>query len=104
MDFLTKEYDSHYENMNQNALRAELLAQLYFPEIVDEVKNIKVLTNVIWGQQHRYFDSEEHAQKQKQEILNEFAKHSTHLVEKCSLVMDLLCDFNEVGVMEKEVV
>lgn len=97
MNFSTKAYNLHYEKMNQLVLRAELLTQLYFPEVIDEVKNINVLTNVIWGQQQRYFGSEEYAQNQRQEILNEFAKYSSQLVEKCSLVMELLCDFNDVG-------
>ncbi len=89
-----KEYDMHYEKMNQFVLRAELLAHLYFPEVFEEVKKVCELTNLIWGQQQNYFGYAKEMNLNRQEILNNIVRDSSDLQRKCSLIMNKLSSSN----------
>jgi hypothetical protein len=90
----SKEYDMHYEEMNQIALRVELLAHLYFPELIEEVKGICGLTNIIWGQQQRIFGHSEKNNQDQQIIRNNIVQYSSELGGKCLMIMNSLSSNN----------
>lgn len=94
LDNSFKEYDMHYEKMVQVVLRAELLSHLYFPEVLDEVKNVGRLTNLMWGQQQSYFGYAKEKNQNRQEILNNIVQDSKEIQKECSLIMNKLGSMN----------
>lgn len=90
----SREYDMHYEKMNQIALRAELLAYLYFPDLIDEVKGVCGLTNLIWGQQQRFFDDSEKNNQDQHITRNNIVQYSLELGDKCCMIMKSLRSSN----------
>lgn len=89
-DITLTEYGVHYEKMNQLALRAELIAHLYFPKVIEEVKKVCALTNVIWGHQQNYFGHAKETNQNRQTILDDIFRDSSELERQCSLIINML--------------
>ena len=88
-NFSWEHFDSHYAEMNELSLQAQLLAHMYFPTLQEKVDEICSLINLAWGQQKKLFLQ---YQLDKQQVLNEFVKYSSIIQEKCwSIIRGIVC-------------
>ncbi|HAK74201.1 MAG TPA: hypothetical protein DCP36_12595 [Sporomusaceae bacterium] len=83
-NFSWENFDSHYAEMNELSLQAQLLAHMYFPTLQPKVDEICNSINLAWGQQKNLFLQ---YQLDKQLFLNEFVKYSSIVQEKCCSTM-----------------
>ena len=87
-NFSWENFDSHFAEMNELSLQAQLLTHLYFPTLQEKVDEICSLINLAWGQQKNLFLQ---YQVDKQEVYNEFARYSSIIQEKCwSIMRDII--------------
>lgn len=82
--FSWENFDFHYAEMNELSLQAQLLAHIYFPTLQSKVDEICRLINLAWGQQKNLFLQYE---LDKQQVHDEFVKHSLIIQEKCCSTM-----------------
>lgn len=83
-NFSWDNFDSHYAEINELSLQAQLLAHMYFPTLQEKVDEICSLINLAWGQQKNLFLQ---CKLDKQQVLNEFVKYSSIIQEKCWSIM-----------------